>query len=248
MRSLTLADDVLDVLRRSVIEGNTLRLPDQLDRTLYERVNKALVAAGGKWDRRAGGHVFDTPPGERLGLDTGVVERVPDPKQTFQVFETPPELATRMAALMNIAPGDLVLEPSCGSGRLVAAAVARGAAVIAVEIRGDVSAPPGAWLDRRDFLTIEPTGTPFDVVLMNPPFTKGQDIAHVTHALQFLRPGGRLAAVMSGSVPYAESRKAAAFRALIAEKGGRFEELPSGTFKSAGTNVSTVLLTIQGAP
>lgn len=245
-KTVSLAGDVLDVLRRSTIDGNTLRLPDQLDRALYGRVNKALEAAGGKWNRRAGAHVFDSAPGERLGLDTGTVIKAPDPKQTFQVFETPTDLATRMAEVVS--RGDLVLEPSCGSGRLVAAAVARGATVEAVELREDVVVPTGAsCLIRGDFLKIRPMPR-FDAILMNPPFAKGQDIAHVTHALDFLRPGGRLMAVMSGSVPYAENRKAAAFRELIAKHGGRFEELPAGTFKSEGTNASTVLLDLRRAP
>ncbi len=34
---------------------------------------------------------------------------------------------------------------------------------------------------------------------MNPPFSRQQDIRHVMHAAKFLKPGGRLVAVMGAS-------------------------------------------------
>lgn len=249
-KTIKLADDVRDVLARSTIEGDNLKLPGQLDRELYQRVDKALKAAGGKWDRRAGAHVFDGPPRERLGFDTG---EVVDRKQTFQVFETPVELAQRMVQLARMKNGDRVLEPSCGSGRLVAAASEAGGTVTAVEIREDIDAAllllKGANpLYCGDFLELKPAdvGT-FDVVLMNPPFTRGQDIDHVSHALGFLAPGGRLVAVVSGGTPHAENRKATVFRQLVETFGGEFIPLPADTFKESGTSVSTALV-VLGRP
>lgn len=257
LKTITLADDVVLVLRRSTINDNALVLPGQLTLDLYTRVDKALRAAGGKWNRRLRAHVFDGPPGERLGLDTGVVV---DRKQTFQVFETPPELATRMARILRLSlrPGARVLEPSAGSGSLVQAAVAEGYLVEAVEIRREcfdaldaVGTPESTHM--HDFLTLVPDkgdrslhnfAGQFDGVLMNPPFAGGQDIDHVTHAIDFLRPGGALVAIMSGNVPDARGRKASDFRYLVAKHGGHFEALPPSTFKESGTNVSTVLLTL----
>jgi hypothetical protein len=37
----------------------------------------------------------------------------------------------------------------------------------------------------------------FDRVVMNPPFDHGADIKHVEHARKFLKPGGRLVAVVA---------------------------------------------------
>ena len=63
-------------------------------------------------------------------------------------------------------------------------------------------------------------------------------------AIDFLRPGGALVAIMSGNVPDARGRKASDFRYLVAKHGGHFEALPPSTFKESGTNVKTVLLTL----
>ncbi len=50
-------DDVLAVLSRAETNGNALVLIGQLDRLMYERTNKVLEAAGGKWNRKAKAHM-----------------------------------------------------------------------------------------------------------------------------------------------------------------------------------------------
>jgi 16S rRNA G1207 methylase RsmC len=71
---------------------------------------------------------------------------------------------------------------------------------------------------------------------MNPPFHMRLDIRHILHARQFLKPGGRLAAIcMAGP------RREAVLRPLAAS----WEPLEPGTFKEAFTHVAAVLLTIQ---
>ena len=78
--------DVAAILARSTIEGNVLRLPEQLDRETYLRVDKALKAARGKWDRKAHGHVFPFDPRELIGaaVSDGVIV---DARRTMQFFE-----------------------------------------------------------------------------------------------------------------------------------------------------------------
>jgi 16S rRNA G1207 methylase RsmC len=85
----------------------------------------------------------------------------------------------------------------------------------------------------------------YDRVVMNPPFDRERDVDHVMHALGFLKPGGRLVAVMSAHTEFAESRKATAFRAHIKKLGGRFSDLPRNSFSEVGTNVNTILLTVS---
>jgi hypothetical protein len=79
---------------------------------------------------------------------------------------------------------------------------------------------------------------------MNPPFAGQADIEHVTHALNFLKPGGKLVAIMSAGVTFRQDRKAADFRALIWGMGGTIEELPEDAFKQSGTSVRTVLVEV----
>lgn len=55
---MKIADDVLTELSAAAIDGNQLFLTDRMDRSLYQRVNKVIEAAGGKWNRKAKCHVF----------------------------------------------------------------------------------------------------------------------------------------------------------------------------------------------
>lgn len=154
------------------------------------------------------------------------------------LFPTPPELAERVAELAELEPGQRVLEPSAGTGSLVAPALAAGVRVQAVE----QSETLAAHLRRRfegqafgcvsaDFLTTTPEqlGT-FDAVVMNPPFGQAADIRHVRHARSFLKPGGRLVAIVAGGPRQAEALQADA---------ELWEPLPPDTFE--GTSVRAVL-------
>lgn len=175
------------------------------------------------------------------------------------LFPTPPELARRMAYLADACglDGKRVLEPSAGTGNLIRAAIdsATGAdnlKITAVEIdrnliealklqrQRTIGANTGNFeIKTGDFLQYSPAddGWPpqhFDAVLMNPPFDHGSDIDHIKHALQFLKPGGRLVAICANG-----PRQQAELKPLAST----WEELPAGTFE--GTNVRTVLLTID---
>ena len=161
----------------------------------------------------------------------------------FQLFQTPAELARRMAATLDPKPGARILEPSAGLGRLLDALQPfNPSEVVAVELAADCAGElfrqerEGVTIKQRDFLTIEPEeiGT-FDAVLMNPPFHMRSDIKHIEHARRFLRPSGRLVALCLAGYKRAET-----FQSLA----DTWEVLPAGTFKDAGTNVATVLFSI----
>ena len=62
---MKISEEILKILAECRIENNTLFLPpEQLDRKTYETVNKCLTDIGGKWNRKAKGHVFDYDPTE----------------------------------------------------------------------------------------------------------------------------------------------------------------------------------------
>ena len=239
MANITLSDEVADVLGRSTITGNRLTLPPgRLDRPTSEAVNKALTAAGGKWQRSVQAHVFDGDPRPKLGLmlETGVAV---DEKKLFQAFFTPAALADQLASLADVA-GKTVLEPSAGHGALADACLRHDAAAVeCVELNPEAAArleAKGYAVRRGDSLSMrsEPL---YERVVMNPPFTRDQDVRHVRHALGFLKPGGLLAAVMAGNTARPK------FRALLADLDlYRLVPVPAGAFKEAGTSVSTVLL------
>lgn len=97
-----------------------------------------------------------------------------------------------------------------------------------------------------DFLQVDPTSLqPYDIVVMNPPFDRERDIDHVVHAFKFLKTGGKLHAIMSAGTEFRETRKAAAFRKLMADHKGKIEHLPFGSFAEVGTNVNTIVVTME---
>ncbi len=170
-----------------------------------------------------------------------------------QLFPTPPELAARMVELAEITQGAYVLEPSAGTGRIVDAIRADGRAkhITAVEINHGLADQVRSRVDRLavgDFLacSIATLGSHFHSILMNPPFANGADVDHVTHALQFLAPGGRLVAIMSAGVTFRSDRKTRDFRRMVERLGGSIEELPPDTFAISGTGVNTVLVVLEG--
>lgn len=160
-----------------------------------------------------------------------------------QLFPTPPEIAQRMTELADITSGDKVLEPSAGTGNLIAAALGAGAFesdVVAVEINVQLSeALTARYAKARvfcgDFLAL--SFERFDVILMNPPFTRGADIEHILHARTFLAPDGRLVALCANGPKQNE---------VLAPLADSWEVLPTGSFASEGTGVNVAMLTMRG--
>lgn len=258
---IDLADDVRDVLRRSVIDAMrgkhagsySLLLPGQLDRKLYDRTMKVIDAAGGKWNRSAKVHIFPRDPREVLGLAVENGQIVNQAKALNQFF-TPPDLATYVVrACSIIGAKERVLEPSAGEGALAEAvrnamAMYGGSGTVeCVEIDErlvEVLRRKGFPTTHSDFLSLDPAPD-YDAVVMNPPFAVSQDIAHIRHAYQFLRPGGRLAAIAGAGVEFRQDKDYKAFRAWLKRLKGHVEPLPEGSFREAGTDVRTVLVTVR---
>lgn len=245
-----LDDAVRGILERSTVEGGVLKLPQQLDRPTYVSVDKALKAIGGKWDRKAGGHVFPFDPTELLA---GAVEdgEVVDRKKTLQFFETPADLVATMLSFIDFDTCRTILEPSAGHGAIARQLVGEDVQVVAVEVdpaNADVlrAAVPTAKVVVEDFLTYALSAVErFDAVVMNPPFTKFQDVAHIRAAFGLLASGGVLIAICSESPFFREDRSAVEFRAWLDENDAYVRRLDPGTFASSGTGVNTRLVVVR---
>jgi len=255
-----LTPEVLGVLSRLVVEQGPMcwvaRITDgQLDRKVYVAFNEAVEALGGSWNKKVKGHLFDHDPSEEIEalLMTGEFKT----KFAGDFFQTPVELAKRMVA-WAVRAGDLVLEPSAGHGRIAAEALKMTDRLDCIEsdesrvaaLRVNLGLSPhglrygsehALGLFTLDFLEARPRAN-YDAVVMNPPFSKGQEARHILHAMKFLRPGGRLAAIASAGVIFRETALYKGLREALAI-GGKIEELSAGTFSKEGTDVSTVLIT-----
>ncbi|MBK8209125.1 MAG: strawberry notch family protein [Rhodospirillales bacterium] len=132
-----------------------------------------------------------------------------------QQFSTPLPLAWILATAADPQPGDVVLEPSAGTGLLAVFARIRGATLILNEL-DDLRAallrrlfrptPVGQGNAEQIHDLLDPSLVP-SIVLINPPFTVGAHRAcdrhaahaHLRSALLRLAPGGRMVALTAAS-------------------------------------------------
>lgn len=164
-------------------------------------------------------------------------------------FPTPEEFAADLVDRLGIEPGMVVLEPSAGHGMLAEAARDAGATVEAVELAGDlrdILHEKGFSLVGNDFMETTPSQR-YDAVIMNPPFSNDMDIDHVRHAFGHLKPGGRLAAIVSSMAGQRSNKKNKAFREWLDDLGASEEMMPEGAFKDSlnPTSVRTKIITIE---
>lgn len=199
----------------------------------------------------------------------------------YQQFSTPPHYGLLAAWVANIQPDDLLLEPSAGVGGLVVHALNAGARVIANELEakrlkllealtfGKVKVLRLFQEDAEQLHNILPgrlnppsaiqPGAAFDVVLMNPPFSRaaqrlgnkrdtGAAARHVESALKLLKPGGRLVSILPrGMAPNAPAwslwwtsiARKYTVRANVA--------IPGDVYRKFGTTFETRLVVIDHA-
>lgn len=160
----------------------------------------------------------------------------------LQYYPTPVAVVERVLAdLVYRMPGQRVLEPSCGCGRFMDALRAAGADVIGCEVdpvRAAMCEAKGHRVMRMNFLETVPTAD-FDQVVMNPPFAGRHYAKHVRHALKFLKPGGRLTAILPATARYDHGE--------LDDLRPHWSDLPVGSFSESGTNICTTVATIMRA-
>lgn len=256
---MKIKENILNILANCTIEGNTLLLPpEQLDRATYINVNKCLDSIGGKWNKKAKGHIFDYDPTEAFEnlVMTGETE---DMKKTFQFFPTPKNLAEKVCKIVDVKHIDTskgnIFEPSCGKGDL--------ADVIyeqlqpwqqeqGVFICNELNADMKKYLAEKpytvmydDFLNYKPDQIkPFSAIVMNPPFSKQQDIDHVVHAYKLLNGGGVLVSIMSISWTFRDNNKSVDFRKWLESVNAEIFDVDAGAFKESGTMIPTKIIKV----
>jgi predicted RNA methylase len=176
--------------------------------------------------------------------ETRAEEREITSNHPYDLFVTPPDLARRMVDLAaeNTPKVCQWIEPSAGTGNIVKEIYAAGFGCHCVELNynaAELLRKHYPNVTQGDFLEYQERT---DIFVMNPPFSNGQDVDHVLHAYELLNTGGRIVAIMSPHAFFASDKKSVSFRDWFT---GTAEDLPAGTFKASGTNVSAKLVIIN---
>lgn len=247
-------DNLVDQLKALCLDGADVRLPEK-HLSQYKTIREVMLNAGGEYKSNAQGSFFRFSDAQEAGDKLARIQagERPNLQQETQFFATPDHLvALAVDRFMMPVAGSRFLEPSAGDGAMAKRLHSVGAGeVVCVENWAvNVAALKKAGLDpiEKDFLTVSPSEFElFDGALMNPPFTKGADIAHVRHALGFLKPTGELVAIMSPGFMTRQTSSMKNFADLMELADAEVEPIGAGAFKSSGTNVSTVMVHIRMA-
>ena len=209
----------------------------------YEAAEAALVLFLQRYGRAMRREAGADPGGPAAMLRMLETLATLEPSQTrrseeqlqYQQFSTPLPLAYAALQAAAIRPGDVVLEPSAGTGMLAVmaeCALGNGAAhalhlnELAATRAGLLSGLfPGVSVTRHNAETIRdrlPELRP-TVVLMNPPFSASPgvdairhdaDLRHIRSAISMLPPGGRLVAISSAHCVPGDAAWGQAFASL----------------------------------
>ena len=245
--------EILEILSNCTIEKNILYLPPgQLDRKIYQQVNQCLENLGGQWNRKTKGHVFDHDFEESFEnlLWTGETE---DMKKTFQFFPTPRSLAEKLCDWAELGSDSIVLEPSAGKGDLADVIYEHSRNITCLELNTEMerflAAKPYSCEVGTDFLTVTKNDY-WNRIVMNPPFSRQQDIDHVLHAYDILKAGGVLVSVMSVSWEFRNNKKSVDFREWLRGRiTSSFQpsimDVAAGTFKESGTMMPAKVIQVK---
>lgn len=245
---MIIEQDAFNILEKCTIKENMIFLPDiKLDRNTYLKVNKCLENIGGKWNKKYKAHVFDYDPTEMFE-NLLLTKNTEDLKKTFQFFPTPIIIAEKMCELAEIKNDDKILEPSCGNGNISDVIYNINKNIVCIEINQNMKNVLSykdyyANIIFQDFLDFD--GENFDKIIMNPPFSKQQDIDHIYHAYELLKDNGILISVISLSPFFRTNKKSLDFRNWLNELNAEIIDVPSGSFKESGTMIETKIIKIK---
>ncbi len=192
-------------------------------------------------------------------------------------FPTPLPLIKEMLKFANLQDGDVILEPSAGKGDIcdaildlaeeeeikgkvsIVAVEQYHSLVKIIEKRKEIAVTDGLpsetfQINRSDFLSLNTDDLgKVNKVVMNPPYEEGMDINHIVHASSFLKPNGKLVAILSEGSLNRSYQKEKLFRSWLynlADNGEAFisKSIPNAfntnnSFRQTGVTVRLITIT-----
>lgn len=237
-----MTDVALQEISMMIPEGNILKLPTNFQLTQYAKVKKLLLKAGGVYKRNTFVFKSDAAAIQNsfcAGEDMNKVKK-------FQYFPTPPQLVKKALEKADVQPHHSWLEPSAGQGHIADELMkisTNGCLVELMDDNVDVLREKHYDVQHIDFL--EFNGGLYDRIVANPPFTNNQDIKHIQKMYEHLANDGVLVSYSSLSWKIGSQRIQNDFKNWLEAVGAEIELIEAGEFRSSGTEVSTVLITIR---
>lgn len=248
-----ISEETLNIISKSVIIGNKLYLHEELERKQYVAVNKILESIGLKWNRMEACHISEHDIGELISSIITSGEWV-DEKKLNQFYETPDNVINIMLKILPDLKYDRILEPSAGNGAILKKLSHKfpKSLIDYCEISKERMLQckslmlPNCLPVGSNFLNFVPASK-YNLIVMNPPFSRQQDIDHISHAINYcLKKGGILISVVPEGTFFRSNQKTVNFWNLV-DKCSDHEtrSLPEKAFKKSGTLVNTRLLFIR---
>lgn len=197
--------------------------------------------------------MIEKPPVDKKKQELDKLQREIVFQQIPGFFPTPENIIQQMLDLADIKAGEDVLEPSAGRGDIADAIR---------EKHPDCNLDVAEWnynlakilrlkdhnVIETDCLALKPDDKRYDVIVMNPPFERKQDIQHIQAMFALLKPGGRLVSVVSEGPFFRQHQADKDFRDWL-DTYGHDIDLPDGAFKQSdrSTGVKTRLITVTAS-
>lgn len=178
-----------------------LRLPSyslidnkRLGGAIRSMLDDVLAQIGGVRD--GDGHLFDYPPADVVAQIVATGE-VPE-KVSHQFYSTSAELAKEFVGWVGVSEADICYETSAGMGGIAKHMPLQTHCVEIDRLRALALDKMGFEVTRADFLSLKPGDLhgEADAVLMNPPYAGRVWQSHFEHAVQFVREGGVIGAIL----------------------------------------------------
>lgn len=238
----------------AVADGQYVKLTcGKLDGDLYKRIDALFGRFRGKWvGGKKAAHLFPEPITGQVVIDsisTGIIPA----NNEYSLFPTADVVIDLMLLELEAYCSDFdaayrFLEPSAGTGAIAQRlrTAYPNATIDTIEIDPvniRILQSQGFTPVSKDFLTYA-TDCQYDAVVMNPPFNGNEYVRHIEKATKLISDQGVVVTIAPASVSFNDG--ALPLLNLIYERSGTIEPLPEKSFKAAGYNGDTILVTIPG--